>query len=428
MAKASLFYTVKKGDTLSEIAQLNGTTPEKLSKINGIDNINQIIEGQRIALSAKAVCKVTVLLIDKDHNPIPDAKIRLEYNGKSKILTSGPCGIVPSIITKSPKDIVRISIGRPDGSWELLQVAPSDWGNKLVTCKSKATRYEGETMEHPKDAKGNPIRDPKETDKKPVKPPEQPETTEAKGKPHSNYGDGKGQKSEQTKNKKGLPVQKVTNDQVKLDFIKGYTGEKITEDDYKNAAKSIGCEVAVIKAVAEVESRGEPFDGKKRPTILFERHKFAEHTNPPGKYNKINPDISSAEPYMSATKENIKLAAKGKLNSHDLYGNSYPRLAKAYALDKNAALKSCSWGKFQILGSNFKAAGHKTLLSFIEAMCRSEKEHLKAFVSFVNSNKKLKKAAIDKNWVIFAKNYNGKEYWKNKYDIKMKEAYLRHAK
>jgi len=429
MSNATMFYTVKKGDTLSEIAQRHGTTSKQLCKINGLKNPNNIEIGQRIALNPKAVCKVTVQLLDRDRNPLTDAKVRMDYNGKSKVLSSSQSGRLPTVLTKTPEDQVKIFIARANGTWKQITEVSSGWGNKLVTLVSPKIKLDGKTMPHPKDASDKPLRDPKSTDKKPVTPPNNPETTEAKGKPHGDYGDGKGPKTIPKNDKNGLPVKEVTNDQIKLDFLKGYTGEKITEEDFEDAAKSIGCEVAVIKAVAEVESKGQPFDKKNRPTILYERHVFARWTAPKGKYDKENPDISGLKKtYKSANTDNKQLVKKGKLASYDLYGSSYPKLAKAYSLDKNAALKACSWGKFQILGENHVAAGYKTVISFVEAMCLSEKEHLNAFINFVNSNKILKNAAINKDWEKFARGYNGKAYKKYKYDQKMKEAYKKYAK
>lgn len=53
------------------------------------------------------------------------------------------------------------------------------------------------------------------------------------------------------------------------------------------------------------------------------------------------------------------------------------------ALDKNAALKATSWGKFQILGSNHLSAGYKDVNEFVSSLSVSEKNHLKAFVNFI---------------------------------------------
>ncbi len=58
--------------------------------------------------------------------------------------------------------------------------------------------------------------------------------------------------------------------------------QRLSNDDYCRAADKLQCEVASIKAVASVESRGNGFDMQDRPKILFERHKFAKYTN--GKY------------------------------------------------------------------------------------------------------------------------------------------------
>jgi LysM repeat protein len=112
MSSNKSFYIVKKGDTLSEIAQRYGTTSKQLSKINGIKHPDIIKPGQIIALKAKAVCKVTVVLIDKDRNPIPNAKVRLKYNNKDRVRTSRRNGQVPTILTQTPDDIVKTYIAR----------------------------------------------------------------------------------------------------------------------------------------------------------------------------------------------------------------------------------------------------------------------------------------------------------------------------
>ena len=49
---------------------------------------------------------------------------------------------------------------------------------------------------------------------------------------------------------------------------------KLTIKDYQKAAKELNCEVAAIRAVAEVESLKGGFLPDGRPKILFERHVF----------------------------------------------------------------------------------------------------------------------------------------------------------
>lgn len=50
-------YIVKSGDTLSEIAQKHGTTTKKLQNLNNIKNANQIQVGQKIKISGKKKSK-----------------------------------------------------------------------------------------------------------------------------------------------------------------------------------------------------------------------------------------------------------------------------------------------------------------------------------------------------------------------------------
>ena len=47
-------YTVKEGDTLSEIAQRYGTTTERLAEINNISNPNLIYPGQVLKISSNS--------------------------------------------------------------------------------------------------------------------------------------------------------------------------------------------------------------------------------------------------------------------------------------------------------------------------------------------------------------------------------------
>ena len=47
-ASKAVYYTVKRGDTLSGIASKYGTTYQHLAQINGIANPNKIRAGQRI--------------------------------------------------------------------------------------------------------------------------------------------------------------------------------------------------------------------------------------------------------------------------------------------------------------------------------------------------------------------------------------------
>ena len=184
----------------------------------------------------------------------------------------------------------------------------------------------------------------------------------------------------------------------------------LTEQHFKDAATNIEAEVAAIKAVAEVESAGDGFFKDGRPKILFEAHIFGKLTN--HKYTDSHPHISSKKWNKALYKGGIK---------------EYDRLNEAIALDKIAALKSASWGKFQVMGFNAETCGWTDVEKFVDDMYKDEGEHLKSFLGFVKANK-LVKHLQNKDWAAFARGYNGAGYAQNKYDIKMKEAYEKYVK
>lgn len=207
MVNPNMLYTVKRGENLSDIAQRHGTTPKQLCAINGIKNPNHIEEGQKIALSAKAVCKVSVQVLDRDRTPIKAAKVRMDYSGKNKEVTSGDKGWLPTILTKTPDDIVKISIARTDGTWKKITDVTSGWGNKIVTLVSPKVMAEGTTVLHPKDASGKPVRD----NKPPAAPSAKPKKAEA-GIQTWSQGVVQILKTLTTKDNKGLPIQTVSNE------------------------------------------------------------------------------------------------------------------------------------------------------------------------------------------------------------------------
>lgn len=183
----------------------------------------------------------------------------------------------------------------------------------------------------------------------------------------------------------------------------------LTEKDWQAAASELGCEVAAIKAVARVESPKGAFveDGDPPalvPPVLFERHKFSKHTG--GRFDESHPDISNP-----------------KWGGYGPASKQHERLARAAALDRDAALMSASWGRFQILGENFKQAGHQTLQGFINAMYRDEASQLRAFVTFIKNDSRLLAAIRSKAWKTFARWYNGPAYAEHGYDERMADAY-----
>lgn len=179
--------------------------------------------------------------------------------------------------------------------------------------------------------------------------------------------------------------------------------------DYAAAAKTLGCDVEAIKAVAIAESKGNPFLGDGRPKILYEPHVFGGETQ--HQYDR-------AFPYVSRKVQ----IARSKGESYGTNSEQYVKLQLAMVLDREAALRSVSWGRFQIVGKYWKLAGAANLKQFTEQISRSERSQLDQFVAFVKS-KKLEGALKAHDWTKFAKGYNGATYWKDNYDGKISDIY-----
>ena len=102
----------------------------------------------------------------------------------------------------------------------------------------------------------------------------------------------------------------------------------------------------------------------------------------------------------------------------------YVNLTKMVALDVDAGFAACSYGRFQILGSNYKACGFTSPMEHALTHAVSEEAQLQAFESFVTSNAKLLQALRTQDWATFARLYNGPSYAANKYDTKLSSAYV----
>jgi hypothetical protein len=184
-------------------------------------------------------------------------------------------------------------------------------------------------------------------------------------------------------------------------------GHPLSSAGIENICTTLGVKQAEVWSVMSVETKGFGFLSDRRPQILFERHIFHKQTN--GVYDAQYPDISSAQPggYVGGVGE-------------------YPRLEKAMNLNQTAAFLSTSWGIGQVMGFNFKAAGYTDVNTMVNDMVTNEDAQLLAMANFIKGNK-LDKALQNNDWAAFAFGYNGKDYKKNKYDEKLKDAHTRYV-
>lgn len=195
-------------------------------------------------------------------------------------------------------------------------------------------------------------------------------------------------------------------------MINKHSLDGVKDAVFEKCAKEIGCEVACLRAVTEVECGGRGcFFAEGKPAILFEGHVFWRNLIDPEKYVVGNEDIL----YPTWTKDYYK----GGLGEYD-------RLERAKKIDETAALKSASWGAMQVLGENYKACGCSTVQEFVEKMSESGESQLELATKFILHHPKMAQALRDKDWETFARLYNGKGYKKNHYDEKLAAAYIKH--
>lgn len=190
------------------------------------------------------------------------------------------------------------------------------------------------------------------------------------------------------------------------EFYKG-KAKRIEDVDLPRVAHEIGVGEDEIHAILDVESRGRGFDDQGRVIMLFEPHIFyKELRREPTKRNR-------------AVRQGLAYKRWGTTRYPK---DSYPRLLKAIKIDREAAIRSCSWGLGQIMGFNHGMVGYGSAEAMVKAFAADEDNHLEAIVDFIV------KAGLDDeirrhDWAGFARGYNGPGYKKHNYHGRLAHRY-----
>jgi len=220
------------------------------------------------------------------------------------------------------------------------------------------------------------------------------------------------------------------------EMIDAYINDRfLVETDYKNAAVKLSVEEPTVRAVTEVEAKGYGFLKTGRSTILFERHIF---------YREFNKRLSAKliDVQTIAKKEGLDLSKLtndglkiylinkypgiynptpgGYLGVSKGIEHEYVKMEQAKQFDDQAALMSVSYGLFQIMGFNFKAAGFQNVSQMYLECARSERKQLDSFCNFVLSEKRLIEPLRRGDMTAFAYAYNGPA--QQGYDVKLTQA------
>ncbi len=191
---------------------------------------------------------------------------------------------------------------------------------------------------------------------------------------------------------------------------------QLTQQDFQNAANSLGVPVAAVRAVATVESNGGGFMTDGRVKVQYEPHVM---------FQRISLKFGQARALQELAKHpDLVARAAGSYQSLDKEDQDMNRAAQV--IDRDCALESASWGAFQIMGYHWKTCGYANLQAFINAQY-SAAGQLETFVKFVQADPVLVRALKARDWAAFALRYNGKGYKANRYDTKMADAYAQYG-
>jgi hypothetical protein len=179
----------------------------------------------------------------------------------------------------------------------------------------------------------------------------------------------------------------------------GFKGQAhpITEDEIARAARELGVKWSRLHGIMEVEAAfrrpGDGFDHEGRPKMLFEPHHFYKA-------------LQIRKPSMLSVAIARDLARPSR-PPMSWYGNrSYWRLVQAIELDEVSGLLACSWGFGQVLGSNWRMAGFRSVEDMVRRCMDAEAAHLQAMCGYIKSAK-LVPAIVRGDAAAFARGYNG---------------------
>ncbi len=183
----------------------------------------------------------------------------------------------------------------------------------------------------------------------------------------------------------------------------------------EKVAAEAGLEAAALLAVAEVESGGHAYAviaGRPEPVIRFEGHYFDRRLS--GAARERARALGLSSPRAGVVANPRSQAARWAL------------VERAAAIDRQAAWESVSWGLGQVMGAHWAWLGYAS----VDAMVAEARDGIEGQAR--QMRRFIDKAGLDdalrrRDWVAFARGYNGPAYRRNAYHTRLAAAHERHA-
>jgi len=176
----------------------------------------------------------------------------------------------------------------------------------------------------------------------------------------------------------------------------------------KSAIDKTGTDIdlAMLQAFIEVESGGKGFDPKTGKILI------------------------QFEPSWFKRKAPYAPSGKWSVNSVDVQSREWPAFNEAFRLNPEAAMESTSIGLPQIMGFHWKRLGYESVGAMWDDFKESVVNQISALITFIETDRKLKQAMIDRDFHIIAMRYNGAgymalayKYGRDPYNISLQRAY-----
>jgi len=177
----------------------------------------------------------------------------------------------------------------------------------------------------------------------------------------------------------------------------------LTNTSISLIAQEFGLTYAKVKTVVLIESGSQAFDPITGKIIIqFEPHWFKRKSpySPSGKWSVNKVEKQAAE---------------------------WSAFNDAFSKNQNAAMEATSVGLMQVMGFHWKLLGFKSVGAMWDYAKASAENQLRLGLLFIKSNKKMFDALVKTDWATFAYYYNGEQYRKFNYDVRLKNTYARFA-
>lgn len=174
---------------------------------------------------------------------------------------------------------------------------------------------------------------------------------------------------------------------------------QLTRQDKHKLACEFGIELPSLEAVIAVESGGQGFDRSTGNIIIQFEPKWFKRKSPyipSGLWSQNGVERQAAE---------------------------WKAFNDAFKKDSNAAMESTSVGLMQVMGFHYKLLGFKSVGEMWDYAKKSEYNQLRLGLLFIKSNIKMFNALLKNDFATFAYYYNGSQYRKFNYDVRLIEAY-----